>query len=125
MRRQLSLKEPNLEGEDVADVQRALGLTGDAVDGVFGPQTALAVLEWKWRTGFPSNRIYATLGLPGQGLLFGELSFPSDFRARAREREGQPFLPKHDGVVLPLPPPVPRFPSSPWWSRRARRTAQV
>ena len=109
MRRQLSLKEPNLEGDDVAEVQRALGLTGDAVDGVFGPQTALAVMEWKWRVGFPLNRINSTLGLPGLGLLFGELSFPSDFRARAREREGQPFLPRNDGVVLPLPPPVPRF----------------
>ena len=51
MRRQLSLKEPNLEGDDVADVQRAVGLTGDDVDGVFGPVTALAVQEWKWRAG--------------------------------------------------------------------------
>jgi hypothetical protein len=47
MRRQLSLEEPNLEGDDIADVQRALGFTGDDGDGFFGPQTALAVQEWK------------------------------------------------------------------------------
>jgi murein DD-endopeptidase MepM/ murein hydrolase activator NlpD len=109
MRRLLSLKEPNLEGDDIADVQRALGFTGDEVDGFFGPQTALAVQEWKWRVGFPLNRINSTLGLPGLRFLFGELALPADFRARAREREGQPFLPKRNGVVLPLPQPVPRF----------------
>ena len=109
MRRQLSLKEPNLEGDDVADVQRAVGLTGDNVDGVFGPVTALAVQEWKWRVGFPLNRINSTLGLPGLRMLFGETSLPSDFRTRAAEREGKPFLPKKGDIVLPLPPPVPRF----------------
>jgi murein DD-endopeptidase MepM/ murein hydrolase activator NlpD len=42
-------------------------------------------------------------------MLFGESSFPPDFRTRAAEREGQPFLPMQGDIVLPLPPPVPRF----------------
>jgi murein DD-endopeptidase MepM/ murein hydrolase activator NlpD len=109
MRRQLSLKEPHLEGDDIKEVQAKLGFTGDAVDGDFGPATALRVQEWKWQVGFPGNRINSTLGLAGLRLLFEEIPFPADFRDRAEERKGQPFLPARNGIVLPLPPPVPRF----------------
>ena len=110
MRRQLALKRPHLEGDDVKDVQRKLGMTGNAVDGFYGPDTAFRVMEWKWKHGYPENRINNTLGLPGLGLLFGEIEFPADFKQRATAREGKPFpLSKRDGVVRPLPPPVPRF----------------
>lgn len=109
MRRQLSLKDSHLVGDDVADVQRALGLTGEAVDGDFGPETAFRVQQWKWEVGYPENRINSTLGLPGLRLLFGESNFPADFRRRAEERKGVPFVKKKDGIVRPLPPPVPRF----------------
>lgn len=109
MRRQLALKKPHLEGEDVKEVQRKLGLKGEAVDGDFGPETAFRVEEWKWRVGYPTNRINSTLGLPGLGLLFGEIKFPADFRSRAEERKGKPFMPSKHGIVLPLKPPVPRF----------------
>jgi murein DD-endopeptidase MepM/ murein hydrolase activator NlpD len=110
-RRQLALKKPFLKGEDVKKVQRKLGFTGNAVDGDYGPDTALAVQRWKWRVGFPENRINGTLGLPGLGLLFGEIQFPADFRDRAKKRKGKPFPgdAKHAGIVLPLNPPVPRF----------------
>ncbi|MDQ3870316.1 MAG: glucosaminidase domain-containing protein [Chloroflexota bacterium] len=67
-------------------MQRKLGLKGDAVDGVFGPDTALRVEEWKWRVGYPKDGINSTLGLTGLGLLFGEIEFPEDFRRRAEER---------------------------------------
>jgi murein DD-endopeptidase MepM/ murein hydrolase activator NlpD len=109
-RRQLALKKPFLKGEDVKKVQRKLGFTGNAVDGDYGPDTAFAVQKWKWKVGFPQNRINGTLGLPGLGLLFGEIQFPADFRERARKRRGKPFpgeRARH--VVLPLNPPVPRF----------------
>ncbi len=86
MRRQLALEEPHLIGEDIKEVQRKLGLKGDAVDGVFGLDTALRVEEWKWRVGYPTDRITSTLGLTGLGLLFGETEFPEDFRRRAKER---------------------------------------
>jgi murein DD-endopeptidase MepM/ murein hydrolase activator NlpD len=108
-RRQLALKTPHLKGEDVKEVQRKLGLTGDAVDGDFGPDTAFAVQKWKWRVGYPENRINNTLGLPGLGLLFGEIPFPADFKQRAKARKNKPFLPPRQGIVLPLAPPVPRF----------------
>jgi murein DD-endopeptidase MepM/ murein hydrolase activator NlpD len=110
-RRQLALKKPFLKGEDVKKVQRKLGFTGNAVDGDYGPDTALAVQRWKWRVGYPQNRLNSTLGLPGLGLLFGEIQFPADFRERARKRRGKPFpgdVRRHAGIFLPLNPPVPR-----------------
>src|SRR5215218_9954777 len=109
MRRQLALKTPNLEGDDIKEVQKKLGLTGDAVDGVFGPDTAFRVEEWKWRLGYPENRINSTLALPGLGLLFGEIKVPADFRHRAETRNGKSFMPSKNDVILPLKPPVPRF----------------
>ena len=109
MRRQLALKNPQLKGDDVKEVQKKLGLTGKAVDGFYGPDTAFLVMEWKWKSGYPENRINTTLGLPGLGLLFGDIKFPADFRRRAETRKGKPFLPTKNDVILPLPPPVPRF----------------
>jgi murein DD-endopeptidase MepM/ murein hydrolase activator NlpD len=110
MRRQLALKNPHLEGEDVKEVQRRLGALGAAVDGFFGPDTANLVADWKWRVGYPANRINTTLGLPGLGLLFGEIAFPADYRRRAAERKGIPRpMPEKAGIALPLAPPIPRF----------------
>lgn len=109
MRRQLALKKPALQGDDIKEVQRKLGLKDTGCDGFFGPVTASSVEEWKWRVGFPANRINNVLGLVGLGLLFGEIPFPADFRKRAEERKGKPFMPRKNGIVLPLKPPVPRF----------------
>jgi murein DD-endopeptidase MepM/ murein hydrolase activator NlpD len=109
MRRQLALKTPHLEGADVKEVQKKVGLTGNDVDGFYGPVTATRVMEWKWKSGYPENRINSTLGLPGLGLLFGEIKFPADFVQRAEQRKGKPFVTRKDGVVRPLPTVVPRF----------------
>ena len=109
MRRQLALKKPFIRGDDVKEVQRKLGFKGDAADGDYGPDTALRVTEWKWKNGYPQNRINGTLGLAGLRFLFGEMDFPADFVARAKARKGKPFLVRKHGIVLPLPLPVPRF----------------
>lgn len=109
MRRQLALKKPHTHGDDIKEVQRKLGFKGKAVDGFYGSDTAFRVTEWKWKSGYPDNRINGTLGLAGLGLLFGEIKFPADFLKRAKVRKGKPFLPRKHGIVLPLPPPVPRF----------------
>jgi peptidoglycan hydrolase-like protein with peptidoglycan-binding domain len=110
MRRSLSVKNPMLEGPDVLEVQVALGLTGTDADGVYGPNTAFRVQEWKWQVGFPADRINGIMGLPGIGLLLGTIKFPADFLRRATERQGKPFAPPTSkGIVRPLPPPVPRF----------------
>jgi murein DD-endopeptidase MepM/ murein hydrolase activator NlpD len=109
MRRPLSLKTPFLQGDDVKEVQRKVGLTGADCDGIYGPGTASRVEEWKFRMGFPANRINNTLGLPGLSMLHGEMPFPADFRRRAEERKGKSALPAKNGVTLPLKPPIPRF----------------
>jgi peptidoglycan hydrolase-like protein with peptidoglycan-binding domain len=52
--RTLRLAAPHMRGPDVAEVQRLLGV-GD--DGVFGPQTAGAVADWKRARGVvPASR---------------------------------------------------------------------
>jgi murein DD-endopeptidase MepM/ murein hydrolase activator NlpD len=103
MARQLALMEPMLEGSDIEEVQRLLGFTGAAVDGVFGQDTAAAVEEWKWQVGYPADKINSVLGLIGLSLLKGETSFPRDFKARAKTREGLPFGAKKVGdIVMPL-----------------------
>ena len=104
MRRQITLKPPHLDGDDPKDIQRALGMT-EGVDGGF---TAAAVEEWKWRTGYPANRLNAILGLWGQALLFGELEPPADYTQRAEERKGQEFVPLRNGVARPIAVPTGR-----------------
>jgi murein DD-endopeptidase MepM/ murein hydrolase activator NlpD len=90
-----------LEGEDVEAVQRKLRMRGRAVDGVYGPDTAGRVEDWKWRSGYPGTRISGILALIGQAWLFEELPFPADFERRARQREGRPY-PEKKGIVRPL-----------------------
>jgi murein DD-endopeptidase MepM/ murein hydrolase activator NlpD len=96
------LKRPYLEGDDVKEIQRAIGLTGDSVDGSYGPQTAAAVEEWKWRVGYPKDQINNRLGLVGLAWLFGEQPFPPQFARNAKARAGKPYG-SQDGLVRPLP----------------------
>lgn len=102
MRRQLALRSPLLRGDDIKAVQRALGLTGDSVDGDYGSETAGAVEEWKWRSGYPKHQINSRLGLLGQAWLFGEEPFPPHFARNAKARKGKPFA-SAKGLVRPLP----------------------
>lgn len=103
MARQLALMKPQLEGDDVRDVQQRLGFTGDDVDGVYGPLTAAAVEEWKWQVGYPAAKINNILGLVGLAYLRGERPFPAEFAKRAKDRERLPFgAKKASGVVRPL-----------------------
>jgi murein DD-endopeptidase MepM/ murein hydrolase activator NlpD len=102
MRRQLTLRNPFLEGEDIKEVQRALGLKGKAVDGVFGSDTASAVEEWKWRVGYPKHQINNRLGLVGLAWLFGEQPLPPHFARNAKLRKGKPHGSER-GIVRPLP----------------------
>ena len=89
MRRQLTLKDPFLAGADVKEVQRALGFKGKAVDGDYGPDTASAVEEWKWRVGYPKRQINNRLGLLGIAWLFGEVPFPGHFARNSKAAEGE------------------------------------
>ena len=103
MARQLVLMRPQLSGPDIEDVQRLLGLTGDDVDGVYGAITAAAVEEWKWKVGYPGDRINNILGLVGLAYLNGTHPFPADYAKRAKDREGLPFGARNaKGIVRPL-----------------------
>ena len=101
MRRQLTLKDPYLGGDDIKEVQQALGFKAKAVDGDYGPDTAGAVEEWKWRVGYPKRQINDRLGLLGLAWLFGEVPFPPHFAPNARKRKGKPFA-SATGIARPL-----------------------
>jgi murein DD-endopeptidase MepM/ murein hydrolase activator NlpD len=90
-----------LEGDDVREVQKALGFKGKALDGVYGPDTSAAVQLWKWRFGFPRNHVNGRLGLQGRAWLLGVAPQPADFAKRAAERVGS-FPQNSHGVVPPL-----------------------
>jgi len=101
MRRQLGLKNPPLGGDDIKEVQRKLGLTGASVTGSFDAETAAAVEEWKWRVGYPKDKINNRLGLLGLAWLLGDEPLPGRFAPNAKARKGKPFS-SQDGLVRPL-----------------------
>ena len=81
---------PYLEGADVEAVQRALDV---AVDGQYGPVTAAAVRNWKFRVGYPARAIDDQLGIAGQRLLLGQSRPAPLFTRRAAERtSGAPAI---------------------------------
>jgi hypothetical protein len=84
--RALRLTSPYMTGEDVKEVQRALGI-GD--DGEYGPVTAGAVAEWKRRVGYPESEITNALGPRGIRWLLGKARLPREYEARAGERARQ------------------------------------
>jgi hypothetical protein len=81
--RTLRLTTPYMSGTDVAEVQRALHV---ADDGFYGPVTASAVADWKWRVGYPERQIDNAIGARGIAWLLGEKPLPAGFEARAEER---------------------------------------
>jgi murein DD-endopeptidase MepM/ murein hydrolase activator NlpD len=106
--RPLELKareEDWLHGDDVKEVQRALGLKGRDVDGWFGPVTAAAVEDWKCRAGFPLNHINGHLGFQGLAWLLEKEPMPAAFSRRARERAGK-GCPGRNKLVRPLNTPM-------------------
>jgi hypothetical protein len=74
---------PFMEGSDVENVQRALGVD---VDGQYGPDTGGAVRNWKFRAGYPARAIDDQLGVGGQRMLLGLDPTPPAFAKRADER---------------------------------------
>ena len=108
MRRQISLKNPLLEGDDIREIQRALGMPEPDCDSAYGGITASAVEEWKWKIGYPDGKINGILGLFGQALLFGEVATPADYVRRAEKRKGQSFAPLKNGVARPIAIPTTR-----------------
>jgi N-acetylmuramoyl-L-alanine amidase len=87
--RLLYLHHPMVRGDDVADLQLRLGTLGfDAgrVDGIFGPQTELALVDFQRNAGLPTD------GIAGQATVrelcrLGAKVDPRDPVAVVRERE--------------------------------------
>jgi hypothetical protein len=81
---------PFLEGADVEAVQRALGVDAD---GEYGPVSAAAVRNWKFRSGYPARAIDDQLGIAGQRLLLGLTTPAPLFVQRAAQRtSGAPAI---------------------------------
>jgi N-acetylmuramoyl-L-alanine amidase len=103
--RLLYLRSPMIRGDDVAELQRALGALGfDAgrVDGIFGPHTERAVLDFQRNVALPAD------GRCGQSVLaslarLGRRAEHSTNVAGVREREvlrGRPPVLANLRVVL-------------------------
>lgn len=83
-RRTLALTTPYMEGGDVVTAQRALGVDDD---GEYGPVTAGAVSDWKWRVGFA--QVDNELEPADQAYLLGERKPTAAMNRRAKRRESE------------------------------------
>jgi hypothetical protein len=88
----LRLTSPHMRGSLVRKVQRFLHVP---VDGEYGPVTGSAAAAWKYRAGFPEDRINTGLGEDAQAYLFGEKKLPRDYRRRARARAKRGYYAGH------------------------------
>lgn len=90
-------KIPMMRGDDVAELQRrlnSLGFDAKKVDGIFGPDTLNAVLEFQQNRGLPED------GIAGPGLA-SEL----DLIERATQKHGREAV-RERQWILGLPPTV-------------------
>ncbi len=90
-------KIPMMRGDDVAELQRrlnSLGFDAKKVDGIFGPDTLHAVLEFQQNRGLPED------GIAGPGLA-AEL----DLIDRATQKHGREAV-RERQWILGLPPTV-------------------
>jgi hypothetical protein len=69
--RDLHLTSPNMKGSDVSILQKKLGRI-HKIDGVYGPITAAAVKDWKWRIGLPDKQVNTTLTRDESEYFFGK-----------------------------------------------------
>ena len=82
----LRVTAPLTRGTDVQDVQRKLGVDHD---GVYGKDTAAAVLAWKKRIGYPDKELTDAIGPRGINWLLGKEKFPPDYVQRAKQRAAE------------------------------------
>jgi predicted chitinase len=84
--RTLRVTSPYMSGEDVKEIQRALGIDDD---GDYGPITAGAVVDWKRRVGYPDKELTNAIGPRGIRWLLGKAKLPPGFEALAGRRARQ------------------------------------
>lgn len=82
--RDLRLVSPHMKGSDVRIIQGKIGGI-QQIDGEYGPITANAVKQWKWRIGLPDDQVNLTLRKDESEYLFGkERSFLMKQRTKSR-----------------------------------------
>lgn len=75
-----------MSGPDVAAVQVALGVEAD---GLYGPVTAGAAADWKFRSGYPFGQVDGTLSPDDQRVILGRAPLPPEYASRVKERAGE------------------------------------
>lgn len=97
--RTLSLTSPYMKGSDVLAVQKRLGAVKDR-DGVYGPVTAGAVRDWKYRVGFPMKFVNNRTTASDWRYLSGQWKLTPAMRLRARRRKASAPHPKAPDIAL-------------------------
>jgi Mannosyl-glycoprotein endo-beta-N-acetylglucosaminidase len=90
--RTLTLTSPPMTGDDVAAVRKALGFPPR---GAYDEATAAAVEAWKWRVGYPEERVDGVLAARGQAWLLGTKPLPPEHEVRAAQRARDAELGAH------------------------------
>lgn len=92
--RMLRLASPLQRGTDVINAQRALVQRGylppSGADGIFGPVTANAAKEAKWRLGYAKRDVTPTYGPVLHAYLTGKRTPSLVMRQRAKARKPKP-----------------------------------
>ncbi len=92
--RNLVLTSPHMRGSDVGIIQKKLGAI-QVIDGEYGPITANAVKDWKWRIGLPDKQVNTTLTQDESQYFFGKSrSLAMQARTKVRLRNAQGTLTK-------------------------------
>lgn len=94
MQQTLRLASPYMRGRDVERAQARLVKAGyldeSSVDGIYGPVTANAAREAKYRLGYPESDLSPTYGPMLDEYLAGKRKPSPAMRARARRRKPKP-----------------------------------
>lgn len=88
MGRTLSLTSPYMKGDDVLRAQKRLGAV-TVKDGIYGPATAGAVKDWKYRIGLPMKFVNTNLTASDWAYLSGKKKPSAAMQLRAKRRAKQ------------------------------------
>ena len=122
MRRQLALKDPHLEGDDIKEVQRKLGFRGAALTATSARTPPSASRSGSGRSASRQpDQQHARAALP-RALSSGRSPSRRTSSVAPRSGRDKPFSPPRTGSCCRSRRPCRASRSSRSWSRRGRRT---